>query len=1136
MAKFSGARRAHGRAASSRRCGRSTRTASSAAGRRPFLPARRLRPRCCRRWSACGAVEPLHRFVARHFEHPRVREAFSFHSLFIGGDPYRVPAIYGALVYLQVLDGGWYADGGVYSIVEAMARTLDVRCGEPVEAHRARRRPRDGRAARGRRAARRRRRRLQRRRAAHARAARAAAPPLRAACARRCRASCSTSARDRAFERSCTTRCSSGTATATSSAAVTRGGELPAHVTRPTSTRRRAPSRRWRAPGGDSLAVLLPVPEPARPASTGSARPTGCATRWSPTSRRRSGWTGLRRVDRGRAPHDAARLRARARARSTATRSPTEPTLHQSAYFRAAQPRPARRGPLPRRRRHAPGRRHPGRAARRRGHRRPGRRGPSRRARRRRRAHERHRARAVLAEARATTQRVARTFALACRLLPRARARRRLPALPRLPHARRPRRRRPAGRRGARRRRRGLVRGAPAGATREVAILDEPRRAATRSRATRCATSAPACARTSPAERVRDRGRPRPLLLPRRRDRRRRDGARCSARAIPCARARRPPRSAWRCSARTSCATSTRTAPPAASTSPGRPSRASAVARPGAREALLRDQIARADALYEQGVAGIAAAAARAAGRSPPRPAMYREILRQIEREGYGARAGRAVVPRRRKLADRGAPRRARRAESGGGTPAVPAWPTPSVDAAARRRGSRAVAALAVVARRVARRGGCRRGRRRRRSGGARRARGGAPAAEPPAAARAAARRPRSIFPDRRVVAFYGSPAGRRARRARHRHARRARRAGSQRQARAYERKTRPVLPALELIAVVANADAGDGRPLPHAPARRGHPPLPARRAPGQGAAAARHPARPRRTSSRRRRGCEKWLREPDVGLALDPEWRDAARAGPGPGHRLASSAREVNATSAWLDQLVASATTCRRSCSSSTSSPTTWSTTGRAQGRATGSRWCLTPTASAARRSRSRSTARSPQRRAGVPPGFKLFYEEDTDLMTPRRGAAAAARRRTSSSTSERCGPRAPARRPSRRRRSPTARRAGAAARRPRPRARSSCSCSRPRPPRRCEARGARRGAAPVAAAGALGFAAELVGVATGRPFGHYRYTDRLGPRVGGVPLLAAAAWAMMAARRGSWPGCSRAGGRCGCRSRPAR
>ena len=70
-----------------------------------------------------------------------------------------------------------------------------------------------------------------------------------------------------------------------------------------------------------------------------------------------------------------------------------------------------------------------------------------------------------------------------------------------------------------------------------------------------------------------------------------------------------------------------------------------AALEPGRREALLRDQIARADALYEIGVwpasrmlrAGRRAIAAAAA--------MYREILRQIERDGYGARPGRAVVP-----------------------------------------------------------------------------------------------------------------------------------------------------------------------------------------------------------------------------------------------------------------------------------------------------------------------------------------------------------------------------------------------------------------------------------------------------------------------------------------------------------
>jgi 15-cis-phytoene synthase len=66
---------------------------------------------------------------------------------------------------------------------------------------------------------------------------------------------------------------------------------------------------------------------------------------------------------------------------------------------------------------------------------------------------------------------------------------------------------------------------------------------------------------------------------------------------------------------------------------------------PGAREELLRDQIARADALYEEGMSAIPLL-------SEGRRAMilsadlYREILRQIERDGYGRAPGRATVPR----------------------------------------------------------------------------------------------------------------------------------------------------------------------------------------------------------------------------------------------------------------------------------------------------------------------------------------------------------------------------------------------------------------------------------------------------------------------------------------------------------
>ncbi|MGI9116886.1 MAG: phytoene/squalene synthase family protein [Gaiellales bacterium] len=68
------------------------------------------------------------------------------------------------------------------------------------------------------------------------------------------------------------------------------------------------------------------------------------------------------------------------------------------------------------------------------------------------------------------------------------------------------------------------------------------------------------------------------------------------------------------------------------------------------RTALYRDQIARADRLYDQGLAGVpmlvhGRRSVAAAG------AMYREILREIERGGYGAARGRSVVSRPRKAA-----------------------------------------------------------------------------------------------------------------------------------------------------------------------------------------------------------------------------------------------------------------------------------------------------------------------------------------------------------------------------------------------------------------------------------------------------------------------------------------------------
>ena len=205
------------------------------------------------------------------------------------------------------------------------------------------------------------------------------------------------------------------------------------------------------------------------------------------------------------------------------------------------------------------------------------------------------------------------------------------------------------------------------------------------------------------------------------------------------------------------------------------------------------------------------------------------------------------------------------------------------------------------------------------------------------------------------------------------------------RQAKPYERKTRPVLPAMELIAVIASAHPGEGgcynTPVPsHDRA------LPQGGAQDQGAPAARHPARPvgllhgGHTAAQVARAARRRARH-------RPRVADGARPGPGTGHRPGRR-REVNATSAWLAQLV-KRHNLRRSCLSSTSSPTTWSPSGRSS-RGRSSRWSSTPTASGRSSSSSRSTTRSrATTRTAFHQGFKLFYREDTDLMTPRQTLA---------------------------------------------------------------------------------------------------------------------------------------------------
>lgn len=162
----------------------------------------------------------------------------------------------------------------------------------------------------------------------------------------------------------------------------------------------------------------------------------------------------------------------------------------------------------------------------------------------------------------------------------------------------------------------------------------------------------------------------------------------------------------------------------------------------------------------------------------------------------------------------------------------------------------------------------------------------------------------RSVLPEHRVVAHYGAPqaqalgilgigtpavAG----------------ARLERQARLYAgRRRRPVLPAMELIAVIVNA--GPGQDGAFRTRQRRAVIIRYLKAARKARALLILDVQPGRSDFlTEARALAEFLVEPDVGLALDPEWRMAP--GQIPGRVIGSvDAAEVNDVTSWLAGLVA--------------------------------------------------------------------------------------------------------------------------------------------------------------------------------------------------------------------------------------
>ncbi|PZF76046.1 phytoene desaturase [Aestuariivirga litoralis] len=71
-----------------------------------------------------GAWRTVHQHVAARVKDPKIRMALSFHPLFIGGNPFKVTAIYSMIAYLERAFGVHFAMGGTGALVQAMARLV----------------------------------------------------------------------------------------------------------------------------------------------------------------------------------------------------------------------------------------------------------------------------------------------------------------------------------------------------------------------------------------------------------------------------------------------------------------------------------------------------------------------------------------------------------------------------------------------------------------------------------------------------------------------------------------------------------------------------------------------------------------------------------------------------------------------------------------------------------------------------------------------------------------------------------------------------------------------------------------------------------------------------------------------------
>ncbi len=70
-------------------------------------------------------LQPIHSYVSRLVRNQKLQQILEYHMVFLGASPYKAPAMYQLMSYLDFKQGVFYPKGGMYEVIKALKKQSD---------------------------------------------------------------------------------------------------------------------------------------------------------------------------------------------------------------------------------------------------------------------------------------------------------------------------------------------------------------------------------------------------------------------------------------------------------------------------------------------------------------------------------------------------------------------------------------------------------------------------------------------------------------------------------------------------------------------------------------------------------------------------------------------------------------------------------------------------------------------------------------------------------------------------------------------------------------------------------------------------------------------------------------------------